>query len=297
MSAPLVSPASSMRRSAAVTALAVLLAGHAGAKSTDVFRTKRFVEQISADPFAGAAGSEADTQVEPHIALDPNDPSIVVAVVQQGRFDTNGGSVDPGFATSQDGGRTWTAGNLPGLTVAVGGALPLVQPNGDVTVIYDLYGPPTGEVSQTSHDGGAHFESPVTIGTIESSGVPDMRTGAGLPAAAVDPVTARLYAVWTDGRFRSDGRDDIVLSASTDGGTSWGPLGAVNPSRPGDVVSHFTPAVAAHGGAVLVSYRTRRSDSRRVDMRYVASSDGGATFNRQRRLGRQIGRAGCRERG
>ena len=399
-----------MRRSAAVTALAVLLAGHAGAQSTDVFRTKRFVEQISADPFAGAAGSEADTQVEPHIALDPNDPSIVVAVVQQGRFDTNGGSVDPGFATSQDGGRSWTAGNLPGLTVAVGGAferasdpavaigpdgsvyaetlaldvsdcrsavsvqrsddrgltfgapvlvqddsactlfndktwiavdtfpasphvgrvyaawdridsaagaaptvlrfsddrgatwsglvtvsdptaltvgaLPLVQPNGDVTVIYDLYGPPTGEVSQTSHDGGAHFDPPVTIGTIESSGVPDMRTGAGLPAAAVDPVTARLYAVWTDGRFRSDGRDDIVLSASTDGGTSWGPLGAVNPSRPGDVVSHFTPAVAAHGGAVLVSYRTRRSDSRRVDMRYVASSDGGATFSRERRLGR-----------
>ena len=37
---------------------------------------------------------------------------------------------------------------------------------------------------------------------------------------------------------------------------------------------------------MLVSYRTRRSDSRRVDMRYVASSDGGATFSRERRLGR-----------
>src|SRR2546428_7809291 len=117
MSAPLVSPFSSMRRSAAVTALAVLLAGHAGAQSIDVFRTKRFVQQISADPFAGAAGSEADTQVEPHVALDPNDASIVVAVFQQGRFDTNGGSVDPGFASSQDGGQSWTGGNLPGLTL------------------------------------------------------------------------------------------------------------------------------------------------------------------------------------
>src|SRR3989454_6695438 len=325
MSALLVSPSSSMRRSAAVTALAVLLAGHAGAQSTDVFRTKRFVEQISADPFAGAAGSEADTQVEPHIALDPNDPSIVVAVVQQGRFDTNGASVDPGFATSQDGGRSWTAGNLPGLTVAVGGAferasdpavaigpdgsvyaetllvdvsdchsavsvqrsddhglafgapvlvqddsactlfndknwiavdtfpgsphfgrvyaawdridsaasaaptllrfsddrgatwsglvtvsdptagtvgaLPVVQPNGDVTVVYNLYAPPTGQVSQTSHDGGRHFDPPVTIGTEQSHGVADMRTGEGLPAVAVDPVTGRLYTVCADGRF------------------------------------------------------------------------------------------------
>jgi len=399
-----------MRPSVAVTALALLVARHAGAQSVDVYRAKRFVRQISADPFAGTAGSEADTQVEPDIAIDPNDASIVVAVVQQGRFDSNGASVDPGFATSQDGGRSWTAGNLPGLTVAVGGAferasdpavaigpdgsvyaeallvdvtdcrsavsvlrsddhgltfgapvlveddsacalfndkswiavdtfagsphfgriyaawdridstagsaptllrfsddrgatwsglvtvsdpaagtvgaLPVVQPNGDVTVVYDLYGPPTGEVSQTSHDGGAHFDAPVTIGTIQSSGVPDMRTGAGLPAAAVDPITGALYTVWTDGRFRSDGRDDIVLSTSTDGGTSWGPLRVVNPFRLGDEVSHFTPAVAAHGGAALVSYRTRRSDSRRVDMRYVASSDGGSTFSRERRLGR-----------
>jgi hypothetical protein len=397
-------------RSAAASVLAVVLVGHAGAQSVDVFRSKTFVQQISSDPFAGAAGSEADTQVEPSIALDPNDPSTVVAVFQQGRFDTNGASVDPGFATSRDGGRTWTAGNLPGLTVAVGGAferasdpvvaigpdgsvyaqtlalnvsdcrnavsvqrsddhgltfgapvlvqddsactlfndknwiavdtfpgsphfgrvygawdridsaagtaptllrfsddrgatwsglvtvsdpsvltvgaLPLVQPNGDVTVIYDLYGPPTGQVSQTSHDGGRHFDPPVTIQTDQSFGVSGMRTGAGLPAAAVDPVSGRLYAVWADGRFRSDGLDDIVLSVSSDGGTSWGPLGLVNSFRPGDALNHFTPAVTGQGGAVLVSYRTRRGDSSRVDVRYVASSDGGTTFGREHRLGR-----------
>jgi len=397
-------------RSAAASVLAVVLVGHAGAQSVDVFRSKTFVQQISSDPFAGAAGSEADTQVEPSVALDPNDPSTVVAVFQQGRFDTNGASVDPGFATSQDGGRTWTTGNLPGLTVAVGGpferasdpvvaigpdgsvyaqtlaldvsdcrsavsvqrsddhgltfgapvlvqddsactlfndknwiavdtfpgsphfgrvygawdridsaagtaptllrfsddrgatwsglvtvsdpsaqtvgALPLVQPSGDLTVIYNLYGPPTGQVSQTSHDGGQHFDAPVTIGTDQSSGASGMRTGGGLPAAAVDPVSGRLYAVWADGRFRSDGLDDIVLGVSSDDGASWGPLAAVDPSRPGDVLNHFTPAVAAHGGAVLVSYRTRRGDTLRVDMRYVASPDGGATFGRERRLGR-----------
>jgi hypothetical protein len=78
------------------------------------------VEQISRDTLPAASGSEADTQIEPDIAFDPNHPRVIVAVFQQGRF-PNGGSVDPGFATSHDGGRTWVTGNLPGLTTAVGG--------------------------------------------------------------------------------------------------------------------------------------------------------------------------------
>ena len=409
MSARIRSPAVSTFRTAAAL-LAVALAGRVNAQTSDAFRKKTFVEQISADPFAGAGGSEADTQVEPWVAIDPNDAATVVAVFQQGRFNTNGASADPGFATSRDGGRRWTAGNLPHLTVAVGGvferasdpavaigpdgavyaatlgvnvsdcrsgvavqrsddhgltfrdpvlvqddsactlfndkdwiavdaspgsphvgriygawdridsaagvaptllrfsddraatwsalvtvsastagtvgALPIVQPNGDVTVVYNLYSPPTGQVSQTSHDGGLHFDPPVTIGTEQSNGVPDIRTGEGLPAATVDPVSGRLYAAWADGRFRSDDLDDIVLSTSTDGGVTWGPLAVVNAVRAGDVVNHFTPAVAAHGGTVLVAYRARRGTTPRVDMRYVVSTDGGATFSRERRLGR-----------
>ena len=377
-----------------------------GADAATPFRTRRSVEQVSQDPFGGAAGSQADTEVEPDIAVDPNDPSIVVAVVQEGRFDGDGGAVGIGFATSHDGGATWTAGTLPGLTVAVGGvferasdpavaiagdgavyaqslvldvsdcrsavavqrsddggltfgsavlvhedcavfndktwiavdtfptsphygrvysawdlsgagapivishsddrgatwsplvtvndasvtagigALPLVQPDGDVTVVYEAYVPgPAREVSQTSHDGGAHFDAPVTIGTFAGIAVAGMRTGIGLPAAAVDAVTGDLYAVWPDARFRSDGLNDIVLGRSSDGGVTWEALRVVNQDarrRP----NHFTPAVAADDGTVIVTYRSRREGSLRVDTRWAVSADGGATFGRARKLGR-----------
>ncbi len=386
--------------------LIALLAVSASAQTTGTFRTRRFVQSVSQDPFGGAAGSEADTQVEPDIAVDPNDPSVVVAVFQQGRFDEGGGSVDTGFATSHDGGRTWTTGNLPGLTTAVGGpferasdpavaigpdgavyaqslvldvsdcrsgvavqrsddgglsfgapvlveddascsifndknwiavdtflasahygrlysawdqsapivlrysddrgatwsalvrvsdatvaagigVLPLVQPSGAVTVVYEAYSPgPAREVSQTSHDGGAHFDPPVTIGTFQGNGVSGLRAGEGLPAAAVDPVTGALHAVWPDARFRSDTLNDIVMSTSTDGGTSWGPVRFVNPDGAARRSNHFTPAVAALGGTVLVIYRTRVDDSVRIDTRSIASADGGATFTREQHLGR-----------
>ncbi len=333
-----------------------------------------------------------------------------MAVFQQGRFDQSGGCVDPGFATSQDGGRTWITGSLPGLTVAASGpfdrasdpaiaigadgavyaqtlpfdvqdcrsavavqrsddhgltfnapvlvqddsscsvfndkpwialdtfpasphhgrvysvwdriepggqpislrysddrgetwsalvavsspffpggigAIPLVQPNGDLTLVYAPVGTATAEeAAQTSHDGGVTFAPPVTIESFAGSDPAGMRTGDGLPAAALDPVTGRLYVVWQDGRFRSDGLNDIVMSVSTDGGTSWGPLGLVNVSAPRQPRDRFTPGIAAYGGAVLVVYGARKDVGPRVSMRYVASADDGVTFGRERRLGR-----------
>jgi len=398
-----------MRLFVGVTVLLLVLGGVVHAQATTAFRA-RAAHQISADPFAGLSGAEADTEVEPDIAVDPNDPDVVVAVFQLGRFDQSGGCVDPGFATSQDGGRTWITGSLPGLTVAASGpfdrasdpavaigadgpvyvqalafdvqdcrsavavqrsddhgltfdapvlaqddsscsvfndktwiavdtfpasphhgrvysvwyridpagqpislrysddrgetwsalvavsspffpggigAIPLVQPNGDLTLVYAPVGTATAEeAAQTSHDGGITFAPPVTIGSFAGSDPAGMRTGDGLPAAALDPVTGRLYVVWQDGRFRSDGLNDIVMSVSTDGGTSWGPHGLVNVSAPRQPRDRFTPGIAAYGGAVLVVYGARKDVGPRVSMRYVASADDGVTFGRERRLGR-----------
>jgi len=96
-----------------------------------IFQSPRDVQQISQD---GLPGGELNTQVEPDLAMDPNNPDDVVAVVQQGRFKT-GGSVDPGFAASLDGGHTWTHGNLPGLTTAVGGPF---DRGSDPTVVFGI---------------------------------------------------------------------------------------------------------------------------------------------------------------
>ena len=374
-----------------------------------VFRTLRDVQQVSKDTLTRG---EKDTQVEPDIAMDPNDADNLVAVVQQGRFKT-GGSADPGFATSQDGGRTWTSGNLPGLTRAVGGPfdrgsdptaafgpghvayastidfsfrdkcpsavgvnvsldggltwndpvfpendhscdvfndknwlavdtnpaspfygrvylvwsqftatggtgvlrysdddgsnwsplidvssptaeteglLPLVQSNGDLTIVYDqTVGAQDFEVAQTSTDGGLTFGPPVTIAEFLGAGDPGLRTG-GLPAATVDPTDDAMYVVWQDTRFRSDGHNDVVISASLDGGATWSPPARVNGSDPaGQVLDHFTPDVAAYGAVVHVTYRTRdfagKKPSQFVDQRYIVSADGGASFGGELILG------------
>jgi hypothetical protein len=401
---------------AAHASLAKTASGAAFSKITNV-------ESVSRDTLPSlSAEIEPDTQVEPDVAIDPGNPKIITAAFQQGRDGPFGGSADLGYATSQDGGRTWADGNLPMLTTVVGGPfqlasdavvafgpdgsdyaqtiafgetnprsavtvqrstdggvsfgppslvvddnsvnifndknwiavdtfkrsphfgriyavwarfittgsgasavthspsavsfsddhgktwspvrfanpvtadnqgnIPLVHPDGSITLVYDHFVPsPTNpnqgndvETAQTSHDGGVSWSAPVTIGQFLGSEVPGMRTG-GLPAAAIDPVTGAMYAVWQDTRFNPSGLNDIVLSESSDGGTKWSAPLVVNPKVAG--LDRFTPAVAADAGGVHITYRTRGANgtARSVSEDYIASTDGGKTFGFEHQIG------------
>ncbi|MDP9340718.1 MAG: glycoside hydrolase [Actinomycetota bacterium] len=397
--------------------LAPALPAAAGPPAPGAFQTVRFVQRVSEDAVAGPPSAEADTETEPDIAVDPNDPDVVVAVFQQGRF-PDGGSVDPGFATSHDGGQTWVHGNLPGLTTAAGGSydrssdpavafgpdgsvyattlpfdapgcrsavsvqrsddggltwevpafpeadddckvfndknwmtvdtfpgsphfgrvyvtwdqfranttphsepivlrysddrgatwsdlvvasapeaeaigvLPVVEPNGDLAIVYDDFS--TGDdvlVSQVSHDGGVTFDPEVKISRLREALESHVRTG-GLPAAAVDPVTGRLFAVWQDDRFRTDGHNDVVIARSSSEGAHWSRVKRVNPGQTAAGLNSFsalTPDVAAYGGIVHVTYRTRDDSgpepSNLVQERYVVSIDGGKSFGGELLIG------------
>jgi hypothetical protein len=395
----------------------------AGTATGTAFDTITNVKSISRDTLPSLSTEiEPDTQVEPDVAIDPGNPGIITAVFQQGRNGTFGGSADPGYATSQDGGRTWADGNLPLLTTVAGGPfqlasdaavafgpdgsvyaqtipfdetdarsavsvqrstdhgisfgppslvvdddnpnifndknwiavdnfprsphygriysvwsrfittgtgssavthspgavsfsddkgktwspvrftgpatadteglIPLVHPDGSITVVYDLFVPSPAnpdqgndyEVAQTSSDGGLTWSAPVTIGQFLGSEVPGMRTGE-LPAAAIDPVTGRMYVVWQDARFNPSGLNDIVLSMSADGGRTWSAPRVVNPRVAG--LDRFTPAVAANGGAVHITYRTRGANGTApsVSEDYVASTDVGRTFGYEHQVG------------
>src|SRR5215467_14337357 len=70
---------------------------------------------VSSDPYTTAPGQHA-TEVEPHMLANG---STLVAAFQTGRIKL-GGSTDIGWATSTDGGKTWTHGWLPGLTKGEG---------------------------------------------------------------------------------------------------------------------------------------------------------------------------------
>jgi BNR repeat protein len=171
------------------------------------------------------------------------------------------------------------------------GPQPVVQPNGDLTVVYEDLG--SGRVAaRTSHDGGATFDPKVAIAPDLASDPPDQRAGSDLPSVAVDPTNGRLYVAWGDTRFHSDGLMDAVLSRSNDGGASWSVPVRVNQDPVTDGIDHLTPAVAANDGFVHVTYLTRAvvggSFQNTVQERYIVSSDVGHTFGGELVLGPNI---------
>jgi len=86
-------------------------------------------QQISHDPYTDPAGEHA-TEVEPLMVAHGN---TIVASIQVGRFNAAGAD-NTGWATSQDGGKSWKHGFLTGLTTQAGGTWPAVSLP---TVAYD----------------------------------------------------------------------------------------------------------------------------------------------------------------
>jgi hypothetical protein len=115
---------------------------------------------------------QPDTQVEPSIAVNPNNPQNVVAVYQEGRIDS-GGDATNGYATSVDGGRTWKFGELPGLTTYPGQGGPFERASDAVvafgpdnlvyanSLVFDNSPARTGMAVNVSKDGGRTWGPPV----------------------------------------------------------------------------------------------------------------------------------------
>jgi hypothetical protein len=164
-------------------------------------------------------------------------------------------------AHSADGGATWSA---PVVLEPLGGnvgVIPLVGPRGVVYAVWwhaqNPSGPPgaTSIESATSTDGGETWSAPVEVAQVVSPFVPGLRTGEGIPAAAVSP-SGRLYVVWQDGRFTSP-IPQIALASSADG-QSWN--SPIRISDGPDWAASFSPAVAVNrAGQVAVGYYSLRN--------------------------------------
>jgi Neuraminidase (sialidase) len=116
-----------------------------------------------------------------------------------------------------------------------------------------------------------------------------LRTGAGLPSVAI-AATGQLYVVWEDARFTSSGVNHIVISTSTDGGSTWSAPATVDGNTP-DNRPAFTPTVAVNSaGAVAVTYYDLRSLGTETatlptDLWVSTSTDNGATWSKQHLTG------------
>jgi hypothetical protein len=200
------------------------------------------------------------------------------------------------FSKTTDGGKTWTGTRAifdPGQNSQTIGNQVVV--NRQTGVLYDFFelfqttgaphfiprGLSVGVIS--SSDSGSTWSKPTIVSAQQTVNdfAPNtgalLRTGAGLPSAAIDASNGNLYVVWEDARFTGGTVNQVVISKSTDGGKTWSaPALASNlNSKPA-----FTPTVAVNSdGTVAVTYYDfRNPDASTVgqptDYWFTSSTDG-----------------------
>ncbi|RMG51473.1 MAG: exo-alpha-sialidase [Acidobacteria bacterium] len=236
--------------------------------------------------------SDPDFEDKSFIAADANplSPFANNLYVSWTSFLSRGG-VEIKFARSTDDGRSFEAP----LRIRRAGnqqfSLPVVGPDGEVYVIWQLG---TTFRLARSTDGGQTFArdrrvaSFIPIGTVDPDTGQRMLNGgfrvATYPAMAADtspgPHRGNLYVVWSDGRY---GDADILFTRSTDGGETWSfPPIRINDDEQGNGRDQFFPWVSVDptNGTVVVMFYDRRSDPENLilDVFVTRSTDGGETF-------------------
>lgn len=154
---------------------------------------------------------QPDTTIEPSIAVNPANSNNVVAGYQAGRVD-GGGDASNGYATTFDGGRTWTYGTIPGLTHRNGGdydrASDAVVAFGPKNAVYFsslVFNDGSGEsgdalrsaiVNSTSLDGGRTWGKPTVVLDDSAGGLNDKNWEIVDNGTGVGHHPGRLYVVW-----------------------------------------------------------------------------------------------------
>jgi len=172
--------------------------------------------QLSTDTFTDAP-SQHDTEVEPGTF---SYGSTIVTAFQVARI-YGGGGADIGWATSTDGGATWTNGYLPGITIYAGGTNSAAS---DAAVAYDaMHGVwlistlPIGNntsVAVSRSTDGITWGNPITV---TGSAAAD-KNWIVCDNTAASPYYGHCYSEWDN----TNNGDEILMSTSTDGGITWG---------------------------------------------------------------------------
>lgn len=227
--------------------------------------------QISSDPYTIGPGQHA-TEVEPHVLANGN---TLVAAFQTGRI-VPGGGTDIGWATSSDGGTTWTHGFLPGLTKGEGSGP--YDAASDAAVAYDAKhnlwmiaslpisnsGTTPAVVVSTSSDG-LNWNNPISIDPTATS---SDKNWIACDSWASSPHYGNCYVEWDDPA--SSGLID--MSTSTDGGVTW--------SAPAQTSGFATgiggqPLVQPNGNVIVPLWLFVGNAN---EMAAFTSTDGGSTW-------------------
>jgi hypothetical protein len=248
------------------------------------------------DSTTQACSNDRRAQNEPTVAVDPRDPSVVVAGSNDYCTQVTNPDVWVGYYRSTDGGSTWQNSLVPGYpadTSPAGTSSPVhgtCAAAGDPSQFFDnagrmFYGficfnrakPVNGGVYVATYDqDGAHYVrtvlvakgSPAPFGLFQDKdNVVVDQTGG--------PHSGNVYITWS--RFAGKAANNtIYVSRSTDHGKSFSQPVHID-VKAGE--GEFTDAAVGPDGAVYVTYRTYAIQGpTRNAIRLVKSTDGGRTF-------------------
>ncbi len=224
--------------------------------------------KVSHDPYTNT-GPQHKTEAEPDTFAWGD---RVVSVFQTARY-SGGGSDNTGWATSSDGGVTWRHGFMPGITTVAGGPWARVS---DPAIAYnakyglwiasglviDASGNPAGVVVNQSTNGRKWQKPVLAVGN-------DGREYDKEWIACDNSKESSYYGNCYIEVDHPDSGDQIVMSTSSDGGTTWSAAQA----PAGNAFGLGGQPLVQPDGTVVVTYS---ADFSAIEA--FTSTDGGASW-------------------
>jgi hypothetical protein len=191
------------------------------------------------------------------------------------------------LSRSTDGGQTWAdPKELSGASQSVFGHR-VVRAGERLLVVWQdtIIGGQDRLYSTSSSDSGATWTAPTRVDHLPT----DMATGAVGPSMVMNEAGEALVA-WHDGR---NGRDDIFVGRSADGGRTWQAETRLDTDEPGTAFSRFTAMAAAGDGRIAVAWGDDRDGFEGVYLR-IRSAGANPTWGPEVVVAGPSGKKGAR---